>query len=82
MKNFGTVLRQRLPLNYMVSCFRYAIIRKPLVCWMAARGNFQLCPTRTKRKKARLMGLSALKWFQSQSDATPEVIPGAFYFEY
>ena len=26
----------------MLLCSRYAIIRKPLVCWMAARGNLEV----------------------------------------
>ena len=29
-------------LNCKVIGFRYAIIRKPLVCWMAARGNLEV----------------------------------------
>ena len=28
--------------NWMVIGFRYAIIRKPLVCWMAARENLEV----------------------------------------
>ena len=59
--------------------FRYAIIRKPLVCWMAARGNFQLCPTLrswTKRKKARHNGAAPTKlvpfpiWYHPRSNSS------------
>ena len=33
---------EQTAINFMLFGLRYAIIRKPLVCWMAARGNLEV----------------------------------------
>ncbi len=56
---------------------------KPLVCWMAESENLEVLSnvaTLDEAEEARLMGLPALSWFQSQSYSTPEAIPAGFLF--
>ena len=65
----------------MLFGLRYAIIRKPLVCWMAERENLEVLSNSAEldeAEEARLMGLPARSWFQSQSYPTPEAIPAGF----
>ena len=50
---------------------RYAIIRKPLVCWMAESENLEVLSNSDEAEEARQMGLPALSWYQSQSYPTP-----------
>ena len=84
---FNAVWAENLPLRRArgdsKQALRYAIIRKPLVCWMAARGNLEVLSNSAEldeAEEARLMGLPALSWFQSQSYPTPEAIPAGFLF--
>ena len=61
-------------LIFMAFGFRYAIIRKPLVCWMAASENLEVLSNSAEldeEEEARLMGLPALSWFQSRAYTTP-----------
>ncbi len=56
---------------------------KPLVCWMAARGNLEVLSnvaTLDEEEEARQMGMPPRSWYQSQSYPTPEAIPAGFLF--
>ena len=58
---------------------------KPLVCWMAARGNLEVLSNSAEldeAEEARLMGLPARSWYQSPSYPTPEAISAGFLLKY